>query len=63
MMHPVAAYRGFAMGTLLPLCRDRFADPASGGGRDAETYPSFRAVAADLHSRIGYLLGRLGHAG
>jgi protein-tyrosine-phosphatase/DNA-binding transcriptional ArsR family regulator len=39
------------------------ADPASGGGRDAETYPSFRAVAADLHSRIGYLLGRLGHAG
>jgi ArsR family transcriptional regulator, arsenate/arsenite/antimonite-responsive transcriptional repressor / arsenate reductase (thioredoxin) len=39
------------------------ADPAGGGGSDAETYPAFRAVAADLHTRIGYLLGRLGHAG
>jgi protein-tyrosine-phosphatase len=38
-------------------------DPAGGGGSDAETYPAFRAVAADLHTRIGYLLGRLGHAG
>ena len=27
----VAAYRGFALGTLLPLCRDRFADAAQGG--------------------------------
>jgi protein-tyrosine-phosphatase/DNA-binding transcriptional ArsR family regulator len=38
-------------------------DPAGEGGSDAETYPAFRAVAADLHTRIGYLLGRLGHAG
>jgi protein-tyrosine-phosphatase/DNA-binding transcriptional ArsR family regulator len=38
-------------------------DPAGGGGSDAETYPAFRAVAADLHSRIGYLVGRIGHAG
>jgi len=37
-------------------------DPAGGGGSDAETYPAFHAVAADLHARIGYLLGRLGHA-
>ena len=37
-------------------------DPAGGGGSDAETYPAFRAVAADLHTRIGYLLGRLGYA-
>ena len=37
-------------------------DPGHGGGSDAETYPAFRAVAADLHTRIGYLLGRLGHA-
>ncbi len=28
---PVAAYRHFAMTTLLPLCRDRFADPVHGG--------------------------------
>jgi ArsR family transcriptional regulator, arsenate/arsenite/antimonite-responsive transcriptional repressor / arsenate reductase (thioredoxin) len=37
-------------------------DPGQAGGDDAETYPAFRAVAADLHTRIGYLLGRLGHA-
>ena len=28
---PIAAYRHFAMTTLLPLCRDRFADPVHGG--------------------------------
>ena len=28
---PVAAYRRFAFTTLLPLCRDRFADPVHGG--------------------------------
>jgi protein-tyrosine-phosphatase/DNA-binding transcriptional ArsR family regulator len=39
------------------------ADPAGEGGSDAETYPAFRAMAADLQSRIGYLLGRLGDAG
>jgi protein-tyrosine-phosphatase/DNA-binding transcriptional ArsR family regulator len=39
------------------------ADPAAAGGSDAETYPAFRAVAADLQSRIGYLLAGIGHAG
>ncbi len=38
-------------------------DPAGEGGSDGGTYPAFRAVAADLHTRIGYLLRRLGHAG
>ena len=38
-------------------------DPGQAGDSDAETYPAFRAVAADLHTRIGYLLRRLGHAG
>ena len=38
-------------------------DPAGEGGSDRETYPAFRAVAADLHTRIGYLLRRLGYAG
>ncbi len=38
-------------------------DPGQTGNSDAETYPAFRAVAADLHVRTGYLLGRLGHAG
>jgi protein-tyrosine-phosphatase/DNA-binding transcriptional ArsR family regulator len=37
------------------------ADPGQAGGSDAETYPAFRAVAADLHTRTGYLLGRLSH--
>ena len=39
------------------------ADPAGEGGSDAETYPAFRALAADLQSRIGYLLASIGHAG
>jgi len=38
-------------------------DPAGEGGSDRETYPAFRAVAADRHTRIGYLRRRLGHAG
>jgi protein-tyrosine-phosphatase/DNA-binding transcriptional ArsR family regulator len=38
------------------------ADPAGEGDSDAETYPAFRAVAADLQTRTGYLLGRIGHA-
>jgi protein-tyrosine-phosphatase/DNA-binding transcriptional ArsR family regulator len=38
-------------------------DPTGEGGSDRETYPAFRAVAADLHTRVGYLLRRLGHAG
>ena len=39
------------------------ADPSAEGTSDAETYPAFRAVAAGLRTRIGYLLGRIGHAG
>jgi protein-tyrosine-phosphatase len=31
-------------------------DPAAAGGSDAETYPAFRALAADLRNRIGFLL-------
>jgi ArsR family transcriptional regulator, arsenate/arsenite/antimonite-responsive transcriptional repressor / arsenate reductase (thioredoxin) len=34
-------------------------DPGAGGGSDADTYPVFRAVAADLRSRIGFLLARI----
>lgn len=34
-------------------------DPAAAGGTDAETYPAFRAVAADLETRIGFLLARI----
>jgi len=34
-------------------------DPAAAGGTDAETYPAFRAVAADLRTRIGFLLARI----
>jgi protein-tyrosine-phosphatase/DNA-binding transcriptional ArsR family regulator len=34
-------------------------DPATAGGTDAETYPAFRALAADLETRIGFLLARI----
>jgi protein-tyrosine-phosphatase/DNA-binding transcriptional ArsR family regulator len=34
-------------------------DPAAGDGSDAETYPAFRALAADLETRIGFLLSRI----
>jgi ArsR family transcriptional regulator, arsenate/arsenite/antimonite-responsive transcriptional repressor / arsenate reductase (thioredoxin) len=34
-------------------------DPAAAGGSDAETYPAFRALAADLETRIGFLLSRI----
>jgi ArsR family transcriptional regulator, arsenate/arsenite/antimonite-responsive transcriptional repressor / arsenate reductase (thioredoxin) len=37
-------------------------DPGAGGGGDAGTYPAFRAVAADLRSRIGFLLARISDA-
>jgi ArsR family transcriptional regulator, arsenate/arsenite/antimonite-responsive transcriptional repressor / arsenate reductase (thioredoxin) len=37
-------------------------DPGAGGGGDASTYPAFRAVAADLRSRIGFLLARISDA-
>ena len=35
------------------------ADPAAGDGTGPETYPAFRAVAADLRTRIGFLLARI----
>jgi ArsR family transcriptional regulator, arsenate/arsenite/antimonite-responsive transcriptional repressor / arsenate reductase (thioredoxin) len=34
-------------------------DPSAGGGSEAETYPAFRALAADLETRIGFLLSRI----
>jgi protein-tyrosine-phosphatase/DNA-binding transcriptional ArsR family regulator len=34
-------------------------DPGAGGGSDADTYPAFRAVAAELRIRIGFLLARI----
>jgi protein-tyrosine-phosphatase len=34
-------------------------DPGAAGGSDAETYPDFCAVAADLRTRIGFLLARI----
>lgn len=37
-------------------------DPAAAGGTDAETYPVFRALAADLQTRIGFLLARISAA-
>ncbi len=37
-------------------------DPAAGGGGSAATYPAFRAVAADLRTRIGFLLARINDA-
>ena len=38
-------------------------DPGAGGGGDAATYPAFRALAADLRVRIGFLLARISDAG
>ena len=35
-------------------------DPGAGDGSDADTYPVFRAVAADLRTRIGFVLARIG---
>ena len=37
-------------------------DPSAGGGADAETYPAFRALAADLETRIAFLLSRIAAA-
>jgi ArsR family transcriptional regulator, arsenate/arsenite/antimonite-responsive transcriptional repressor / arsenate reductase (thioredoxin) len=34
-------------------------DPGAGGGSDTGTYPAFRAVAAELRTRIGFLLARI----
>jgi ArsR family transcriptional regulator, arsenate/arsenite/antimonite-responsive transcriptional repressor / arsenate reductase (thioredoxin) len=38
-------------------------DPAAAGDTDAETYPAFCALAADLETRIGFLLARISAAG
>jgi ArsR family transcriptional regulator, arsenate/arsenite/antimonite-responsive transcriptional repressor / arsenate reductase (thioredoxin) len=38
-------------------------DPGAAGGTDAETYPAFRALAADLRTRIGFLLARISAPG
>ena len=37
-------------------------DPAAGGGSEEETYAAFRALAAELRTRIGFLLARIGAA-
>jgi ArsR family transcriptional regulator, arsenate/arsenite/antimonite-responsive transcriptional repressor / arsenate reductase (thioredoxin) len=37
-------------------------DPGAGGGSAADTYPAFRAVAAGLRTRIGFLLARISDA-
>jgi ArsR family transcriptional regulator, arsenate/arsenite/antimonite-responsive transcriptional repressor / arsenate reductase (thioredoxin) len=37
-------------------------DPGAEPASDADTYPAFRAVAADLRTRIGFLLARIGDA-
>ena len=34
-------------------------DPSAAGGTDAETYPAFRALAAELETRIEFLLSRI----
>jgi protein-tyrosine-phosphatase/DNA-binding transcriptional ArsR family regulator len=38
-------------------------DPAAGGGSDADTYPAFRAVAAALRARIGFLIAAINEHG
>ena len=35
-------------------------DPAASGGSDQDTYPAFQRMAAELDTRIGFLLGALG---
>ncbi len=35
------------------------ADPSGEGGTDTQTYPAFCRVAAELRTRIGFLLGRI----
>ena len=35
-------------------------DPAGSGGTDKDTYPVFERMAAELETRIGFLLGALG---
>lgn len=35
-------------------------DPAASGGSDRDTYPAFERMAADLQTRIGFLLATIG---
>lgn len=37
-------------------------DPAASGGTDADTYPAFQRMAAELQTRIGFLLAAIGAA-
>lgn len=37
-------------------------DPAAAGGTDQDTYPAFQAMAAELQTRIGFLLGTVSAA-
>jgi protein-tyrosine-phosphatase len=37
-------------------------DPAAPGGTDQDTYPAFRRMAAELETRIGFLLGAISAA-
>jgi protein-tyrosine-phosphatase/DNA-binding transcriptional ArsR family regulator len=37
-------------------------DPAASGGTDEETYPAFERMAAELETRIGFLLATIGAA-
>jgi ArsR family transcriptional regulator, arsenate/arsenite/antimonite-responsive transcriptional repressor / arsenate reductase (thioredoxin) len=37
-------------------------DPATAGGTDQETYPAFQAMAAELQTRIGFLLAAVSAA-
>ena len=38
------------------------ADPAASGGTGQETYPAFERMAAELETRIGFLLATIGAA-
>ena len=37
-------------------------DPAASGGTDQDTYPAFERMAAELETRIGFLLAMIGAA-
>jgi protein-tyrosine-phosphatase len=37
-------------------------DPAASGGTDRDTYPAFERMAAELETRIGFLLAMIGAA-
>ena len=37
-------------------------DPAAPGGTDEDTYPAFERMAAELETRVGFLLATIGAA-